>query len=60
MEAKSMLAVILQRTRMEWVEGQRMDVEDPDFPVPVRNNAITLRPLYDMMVRVYAVQETTR
>ena len=52
-EAKVVLVLLLQRVRMEWVEGQKMDEEHPELVCPVRNHAVSLRPLYDMMVRVY-------
>ena len=61
MEAKIILVLLLQKTRMEWAEGQKMEEITPDFVVPKLNNAITLRPLYDMNVRLYRAEpcETT-
>ena len=49
LEAKVIMVRVLQRTRMEWVAGQKLDKDGWAIPVPV----VTLRPKYGMQVRIY-------
>ena len=49
LEAKVIMVRILQRTRMEWVEGQKLGKDGWAIQVPI----VTMRPKYGMQVRIF-------
>ena len=49
LEAKVIMVRVLQRTRMEWVAGQKLGEDGWAIQVPV----VTMRPKYGMQVRIY-------
>ena len=53
LEAKVIMVRVLQRTRMEWVAGQKMGADGWAIQQPI----VTLRPKYGMQVRIYSRTE---
>ena len=49
LEAKVVMVRVMQRVRMEWVEGQKMGADGWAIQQPI----VTLRPKYGMQVRVH-------